>query len=168
VFAGHAALAMVAKGKRPAISIAVLVPVAFGPDWIKLAGEWFGNTNAALSHSLVSVGIGATGAAIIYYATTRAAVSAAVVWLTYLSHWPADFITGLKPTWPGGPTVGLMLYAHPAADVVVESVLVVIGWVVYRRSLPEVSKKRMLIYLVPLGLIGMQVLFGAIESPDAW
>ena len=64
--------------------------------------------------------------------------------------------------------MGLLLYAHPVADVIVESVLVVIGWLVYRRSLPEASRKRMLTYLVPIGLIGMQVLFGAIESPDAW
>src|SRR4051812_11176780 len=33
VYAGHAALAMFAKGVRPRISLALLVPVAFAPDW---------------------------------------------------------------------------------------------------------------------------------------
>ncbi len=28
----------------------------------------------------------------------------------------SDFITGYKPTWPGGPTVGLGVYAHPWWD----------------------------------------------------
>lgn len=167
MFAGHAALATLAKGKRPRIQIAVLVPVAFAPDWIKLVGEAAGNTNPEISHSLVSVAIGATVVALIYYAVTRSAADGGVVWLTYASHWPADFITGWKPTWPGGPTVGLMLYAHPVADVAVESVLIILCWLVYRRSLPEVTRKRALNYLVPFGLIGMQILFDAIQSPQA-
>lgn len=167
MFAGHAAIATFVKGKRPRIQLAVLIPVAFAPDWIKLVGEAGGNTNAATSHSLVSVAIGATVVALIYYAATRSAADAGVVWLTYASHWPADFITGLKPTWPGGPTVGLMLYAHPVADVAIESVLIIVCWLVYRRSLPEVAQKRALNYLVPIGLIGMQILFDAIQVPQA-
>ena len=165
MFAGHAALALLAKARRPRISIAVLVPVAFAPDWIKLVSESRGNWNTENSHSLVSVILGSTLVAVIYYAATRVTADAVVVWLVYASHWPADFITGIKPTWPGGPMVGLLLYAHPVADVVLESVLVVICWIVYRRSLPGFSRQRALTYLVPLGLVGMQILFEAIQSP---
>lgn len=166
MYAGHAALALVAKAKRRAIPIAILVPVAFAPDWIKVLLAYAGNTNAAISHSLVSVGIGATLVALAYFAYTRVAVDAFVLWLTYASHWPADFITGMKPTWPGGPLVGLLLYARPLDDVIVESILVVTCYLIYRRSLPEESRKRAIGWLIPLGLIGMQILFAAVQSPD--
>ena len=88
------------------IPLALLVPVAFAPDWI----EWFarrrsGHDNRELSHSLVSVAIGATLVALGLLARARgSAATRSCVWLLYASHWAADFITGLKPTWPGGPT----------------------------------------------------------------
>jgi hypothetical protein len=113
LYVGHVALAMVAKSARPRIPMALLVPVAFAPDWI----EWFfdptGHRNREISHSLVSVGIAATLVALAYFVTTRARADAIAVWLMYALHWPADFITGLKPTWPGGPMVGLYLYKQP-------------------------------------------------------
>jgi hypothetical protein len=165
LYAGHAALATLAKGARPRIPIALLVPVAFAPDWL----EWFfdavGHRNRALSHSLVSVGIGATIVAFIYFLVTRARIDAMAVWLTYVSHWPADFITGLKPTWPGGPTVGLLLYSRPVLDTVVESFVVLGCWLVYRRSLPIEARNRRVGLLVPLGLIAMQIAFLATMVP---
>jgi hypothetical protein len=166
VYAGHAALAALAKGRRPRIPIALLVPIAFAPDWVEWFADAFGFQNRMLSHSLVSVGIGSTVAALIYWFTTRQAGDAGVVWLTYVSHWPADFITGMKPTWPGGLEVGLMLYAHSLADVAVESVLVVVCWLVYRASLPVPSRSRAIVWLGPLGLIAMQLVFGVLSDPS--
>ena len=166
MYAGHAALALLAKGIRPRISLAVLVPVAFGPDWI----EWFlsatGRENRALSHSLVSVAICATIVAAVYWSFTRAPVDACIVWLTYASHWPADFITGIKPTWPGGPDVGLLLYDNPFVDTIVEWTLVVLCWLVYRRSLPAQNRNRPLAYLIPIGLCALQIGFHAIQKPE--
>jgi hypothetical protein len=192
VFAGHAALALFAKSRAPRIPIALLVPVAFAPDWIELIGEAFHQYNRELSHSIVSVGIGATVVALAYaavvilrewsdrtiatesgrsFASLRMTggslgMTTLVLWLTYVSHWPADFITGIKPTWPGGPTVGLLLYAHPLGDILVECALIVVCWLAYTRSLPTVSRKRAINFLIPLGLIGMQIVFEAIQSPD--
>jgi multisubunit Na+/H+ antiporter MnhB subunit len=166
VYAGHAALALLAKGIRPRISLAVLVPVAFGPDWI----GWFlsetGRDPRVLSHSLVSVAMCATVVALIYWSFTRAPVDACFVWLTYASHWPADFITGIKPTWPGGPDVGLLVYNNPALDMLVESTVVVLCWLVYRRSLPRENRNRRLNYLIPVGLCAMQIGSYAIQRPD--
>ena len=164
MYVGHAALATLAKGRRPRIPIALLVPVAFAPDWVEWIADAFGDHNRVLSHSLVSVGIGATVVALVYWLTSRSAVDAAVLWLTYASHWPADFITGMKPTWPGGPTVGLMLYDHALWDVIVESVLVVLCWLYYRRSIPLEARRRSVVFLIPLGMIGMQILFGAVSA----
>jgi membrane-bound metal-dependent hydrolase YbcI (DUF457 family) len=166
VYAGHAAIALLSKGLRPRVSLAVLVPVAFGPDWIEWMLTLAGRPNRMVSHSLVSVVACATLVAIVYWLFKRNAGDAAVVWLTYFSHWPADFITAFKPTWPGGPEVGLGLYAHPVADVFVESLVVIACWLVYRRSLPSAGQRSRLGLLVPFGLIVMQVGFHVIQEPE--
>jgi membrane-bound metal-dependent hydrolase YbcI (DUF457 family) len=166
VYAGHAALALLAKGIRPRIPLAVLVPVAFGPDWIEWILSATGHESRVLSHSLVSVAICATVVALVYWSFTRSTVDACVVWLTYASHWPADFITGIKPTWPGGPDVGLLIYQNPVFDTLVEWVVVVLCWLVYRRSLPRANRNRPLSYLIPVGLCIMQVGFHAIQTPE--
>jgi hypothetical protein len=166
VYAGHAAIATFVKGRRPRIPLALLVPIAFAPDWIEWIGDATGHHNRMLSHSLVSVGIGATLVALVYGGVTRHAGDALAVWLTYVSHWAADFITGTKPTWPGGPEVGLMLYAHPLGDASLECALIVVCWLVYRRALPAESRRRALVWIAPLGLIAMQLVFGAISDPS--
>jgi hypothetical protein len=45
-------------------------------------------------------------------------------------------VTGYKPTWPGGPMIGLRLYSHPVADFLVEGVVIVIGALLYGSTLP--------------------------------
>ena len=146
--------------------MALLVPVAFAPDWI----EWFfdavGHRNREISHSLVSVGIGATLVALVYLLATRQRADAAAVWLTYVSHWPADYITGLKPTWPGGPTVGLYLVRAPDCRFFVEAVVVIVCWFAYRRSLPVAARHRAVGLLIPVGLIAMQIAFLAVSNPS--
>jgi hypothetical protein len=47
-----------------------------------------------------------------------------------------DWITGYKPTWPGGPMIGLRLYDHPIADFIAEGIVIVIGALLYARTLP--------------------------------
>jgi membrane-bound metal-dependent hydrolase YbcI (DUF457 family) len=166
VYAGHAALAMLAKGVRPRVSLAVLVPVAFGPDWVEWILDAFGRQSRVLSHSLISMAIGATLVAVIYWAVTKAPAAAAVVWLTYVSHWPADFITGIKPTWPGGPDVGLLMYGDPVADIAVEWSLIMICWLAYRRSLPPRGHASKAGWLMPLTLMASQIAFHAIQTPE--
>jgi membrane-bound metal-dependent hydrolase YbcI (DUF457 family) len=166
VYAGHAAIAALLKGKNPRVPIALLVPVAFGPDWIDSFGHVVHRASTILSHSLVSVAIMATLCALAYGLWSKSAADASTVWLAYALHWPADYITGVKPTWPTGPTVGLGLYARPGWDLVIESVIVVLCWLGYRRSLPTASRRRSIGLLVPLGLIGMQVVFEALQRPS--
>jgi hypothetical protein len=165
VYVGHAALAMFAKAKQPRVPITLLVPLAFAPDWIEWIAAAAGHDDRMISHSLVSVGIGASVAALLYWLWTRAAGGALAVWLTYISHWVADFITGMKPTWPGGPTVGLGLYNHSIWDAGLECVLVILCWLAYRRSLRPEVRRRAIIALIPLGLIAMQITFEAIQHP---
>lgn len=166
MYAGHAALAMFAKGVRPRISIAVLVPVAFAPDWVEWILAVSGRENRLVSHSLVSIAIAASVVALVYWAFSKSALDAAAVWLTYASHWPADFITGYKPTWPGGPVVGLGMYAHPVADIVIECVVILVCWLVYRRSLPPRVQRSSIAWAMPVGLMAMQIAFYAIQKPE--
>ncbi len=157
---------MGAKGARPRIPIALLVPIAFAPDWIELVLNLAGRESRVASHSLVSVCIGSLAVAIVYALSTRSVIDAGVVGATYLSHWGADFITGLKPTWPGGPNVGLMLYSHPLRDAMLECALIAACWLLYRRSLPAASRNRILAWLIPIGLIAMQVTFEVVQNPS--
>ena len=166
MYAGHAALATLAKGARPRVPIALLVPVAFAPDWIEWFFDAIGHRNREISHSLVSVAIGASLVALVYLLATRQRLDAAAVWLTYVSHWPADYITGLKPTWPGGPTVGLYLYARPFQEFCVEAVVIIVCWFAYRRSLPPPARNRAVGLLIPIGLIAMQIAFLAVSNPS--
>lgn len=165
MYAGHAALALLAKGRRPKIPIVFLVPVAFAPDLVDLLSHFVHHASAMLSHSIVSVSIGSTVAALVYALWRGATIDAAVVWLTYASHWPADYLTGLKPTWPGGRWYGLMLYSRPGVDLLMESALVIGCWLAYRRSLPAEARRHPAAYLVPIGLIAMQAAFTALEHP---
>jgi len=165
VFAGHAALALFAKGRRPRVPLALLAVIAFAPDWIEWIFAAFGHRNREFSHSLVSVGIGASLAALAYGAARRDWSGALAVWLTYASHWPADFITARKPTWPGGPIVGLGMYTKPLVDAAIEFTLIGLCWVVYRRSLSATSPTRSQSALIPLGLVVAQIIFLIAISP---
>lgn len=166
MYAGHAALALFAKAKRPRVPLALLVPVAFAPDWIEWIIGAFGHRNQEISHSLISVGIGATLVALIFGAMRRDWSGALVVWLTYVSHWAADFFTGRKPTWPNGPTVGLYLYTKPVADATMEVAVIALCWFAYRQSLPAASRQRATAWLVPVGLVTMHLAFMMATNPN--
>ncbi|MEP6494443.1 MAG: hypothetical protein ABJF01_17295 [bacterium] len=157
------------------MSIVLLLPVAFAPDVVEGVFAAFGDHNRVLSHSLVSVAIGATLVAIAYgvrHRQTGAMSEALVLWFLYVSHWPADFITGIKPTWPGGPEVGLLLYDHAVADALLESVIVVICWLVLRRAAVHVRTgsfaaavdRRLVTAVVPIFLIAAQITFDVIQG----
>jgi hypothetical protein len=132
---GHVGFALVARRVRPRIPLWLLLVAAYGPDIVQI-GLWpFRQYDTALSHSWLAVALGATLVAGSYFLARRSAADAIAIWLTYLSHWPADFVTGTKPTWPGGPQVGLMLYDRPVLSWVVElSVLAVCWWFYQDRS----------------------------------
>jgi len=71
-----------------------------------------------------------------YAAATRAWTGALVIAAVILSHMVLDWITGYKPTWPGGPMIGLRLYDHPVADFVAEGIVIFVGALLYGRTLP--------------------------------
>jgi hypothetical protein len=167
MYAGHAAFATLVKGKRPRLSLALLVPVAFGPDWVDMVTHVVHRPNPELSHSLVSVGIVATVLTLCLIPILRSAADALIVGGTYVSHWLLDCVTGIKPTWPGGPEIGMHLYARMYRDFVLESLIVVACWLVYRASLRSDVRNALATYAMPLGLIVMQLAFTFVQAPAA-
>ena len=142
MYLGHVGIALGAKGLRADVPLLVLLVAAYSPDWIDsglcVAGAY--DPRGMVSHSLPAVAV--IGAIVLttYRLTRRDMISAAVVVGVVVSHMMLDWITGYKPTWPGGPMIGFMLYDHPVADLILESGLILSGALLYRRSLPARSK----------------------------
>jgi hypothetical protein len=158
MFVGHAAFALIVKARRPRPPMVLLLAAAFGPDLVEWGFAAAGYHDRVLSHSIIAVGAGGLIAALAYVALAKAsrgdAVAVAGLWL---SHWPADFLTGVKPTWPGGPMAGLNLYTLPAVDLAMESAIVLVAWLVYRNSVKSRRSRQSL--LIPVGLIAAQCVF---------
>jgi prepilin signal peptidase PulO-like enzyme (type II secretory pathway) len=109
----------------------------YAPDWVDAGLCLAGNSNPAemLSHSVPAVALLAVVAFAGYGVVTRDWRAGAVLAGVVVSHMLLDFLTGHKPTWPGGPIIGLGLYAHPIADFVAEAVVLAGGTWLYSRTL---------------------------------
>jgi hypothetical protein len=81
-----------------------------------------------------------------------------------LSHILLDLITGYKPTWSGGPIIGLGLYRQPAADLAIESTVILIGVVLYQRTLPSRARAWIDVTAMLGSLLAMQTAITAIRA----
>ena len=141
MYLGHVGIALGAKGVRPRITLLVLLVATYVPDWVDAGLCVIGayDRNGMLSHSFAAVTLLGTVAVAAYAFRTKDVAGSLIVGAVVLSHALLDLVTGYKPTWPGGPMIGLGLYRHPLADLAIESVVIVIGVALYRRSLPARS-----------------------------
>jgi hypothetical protein len=138
VYIGHVGAALGAKRVRTSIGLLVLLIATYTPDWVDsglcLAGT--SNPQGMLSHSIPAIALFALLGFAAYAIATRDWRAALVVAAVVVSHMFLDWITGYKPTWPGGPMIGLQLYDYPIADFVAEGIVIAIGALVYARTLP--------------------------------
>jgi membrane-bound metal-dependent hydrolase YbcI (DUF457 family) len=138
MYIGHVGAALAAKRLRASIGLFALLVATYVPDWVDgglcLAGVH--NPEGMLSHSIPAVVLFALAGFAAYAFRTRDFTAALIVAGVIVSHVLLDWITGYKPTWPGGPMIGLQLYGHPVADFVVEGLLIVLVGVLYGRTLP--------------------------------
>ena len=152
---GHVAVAMGAHGITRSLPLWLLIFAAQLPDWADAALCSAGKRSAVAgmySHSLASTAILALAAVIIAIWMSRDARDSAIVGVVVLLHTVGDYVTGLKPTWPGGPVIGLNLYSLPAMDFVFEAGVLTFGWMVYQLSFPVEQRysRRLIVVLAAL------------------
>jgi hypothetical protein len=139
MYIGHVGAALAGKRARRSIGLLVLLVATYTPDWVDtglcVAGAFSGGE--MLSHSIPAVMMLALAGFALYGAFTRDWRGALVVAAVIVSHMLLDYITGYKPTWPGGPEIGLRLYDHPIADFFAESAVIVVGAALYIGTLPR-------------------------------
>lgn len=146
MFIGHLALGFAAKRLAPRTSLGTLLASAeladiLFPILVLLGWESAGfvsGTNPFLaivldhypiSHSLLALTGWGVAAALLYRWRRGYGRGAVVVALLVVSHWVLDFVTHRPdmPLWPGGPRVGLDLWASVPGTIVVEGLLFVAG-----------------------------------------
>ena len=136
MIAGHFGVAMATRARWSRTPLLVLVIAAIFPDIIDFitAALHICGPNGLYSHSLPSIAIQAMvlGGAVALW--RRSPAAGAIVAAMVVLHLGADYITGLKVLWAGGPVVGLNLYSHPAADFILEAIVTFGGWRMLRAS----------------------------------
>ena len=160
MYGGHVGIALAGKGLRQSIPLWVLLLATQLPDWVDSAVCVSGISSppsAMLSHSLPAIAVLGGVLTLLYYGVVRDGAGAGLVGLIVISHAVADYATGLKPTWPGGPTIGLQLYQQPAIDFMIEAAVIVIGWIVWRRSLAEPRRRSSPVMLMLIALLLLQL-----------
>ncbi|HEX6965437.1 MAG TPA: hypothetical protein VF166_06530 [Gemmatimonadaceae bacterium] len=166
MYVGHLGFALGAKGARRTVPLWLLVLATQACDWgdvalLALLPRTGMGTAEMWTHSIPAVLAIAVVFAIGYLIARRDVAGAALLGGVVISHILVDYLTGLKPTWPGGPMIGLQLYDHPRWDVLLETLVIVLGWIVYLRSLPKQRAQRRTAWVMLGALVVLQVLAGA-------
>lgn len=156
---GHIAVAMGAHGIRRSLPLWALILAAQLPDWADATLCTAGirsETPGMYSHSVAATLLLALAAAAIALIFSRDARPAAVIAIVVGLHTLGDYVTGLKPSWPGGPMIGLNLYGRPAFDFVFEAAVLLLGWTTWQLSFPEERRYNRRLVLVLLALLAIQ------------
>ena len=160
MYLGHVGVALGAKGVRRDLPLLALLIATYAPDWIDgglcVLGAY--DPRGMLSHSFPAIAVVVAAVLTTSRLRKRDMAGALVVCAVVVSHMGLDWITGYKPTWPGGPMIGLRLYSQPVPNLVLETVVILIGVALYRSSLP--SRARPWIDLATMAgvLIAMQAI----------
>ena len=154
MYTGHVAIALAARGVRDDLPLWTLVAVSQGCDWVDLFVSPFAPRAQPelYSHAFPFVVIGAAGAAAAVWLWKRSGHAAVIALVLYLSHPLADCFTGTKPLWLGGPPVGLGMIGRPRVDFLVQTIVCVVGFAIYYRSLPR-SRRHRIMAASPLVLL---------------
>ena len=176
MYTGHFAAALTAAGRARTVPLWLLIVAAFGSDLVEglVAALNVSDPTRVWSHSVpAAVGAGIALAAM-WKATGGSWRGAAIIVLTAASHTLLDFTTAVKTVWPGARPVGMHLYSHAYLDFLVEGTVCVVGWMVWRASLPVEARGRRIAWIALGTLLVAQavasahiLIFGTIGDPDA-
>jgi hypothetical protein len=160
VYVGHAAVALALKAREPRLPLIPLTLACFGPDWVEVALMFPAPREgmAVYTHSIPAVLIGATLAGLLFAALRQP--GARYIALAWLLHWPADLLTGRKPVLDGNVLVGLDLYSMPAADFVLESIVVLAACAIFARRFAVRAEARRVVVILGITLVMLQ---GAVD-----
>lgn len=139
MYVGHVGIALGARGLGRSIPFWLLIVASQLPDWADAAFCVAGVRTVVpgmYTHSLPAAAFLALAAAAGYTVYERDILGIVTVASLVLSHIATDYLTGIKPTWSGGPMIGLELYRLPLIDFVIEAAVILAGWLLFRRSLP--------------------------------
>ena len=158
MYVGHAALAIALKSRARHVPMLPLALASYGPDWLEVA-LMIPRPREGMSpftHSIPSVLIGAGVASLLYLALAKRS-GAQWIFLAWLMHWPADFMTGHKPILGLDTLVGLDLYHVPMADWLLETAVVAACCAMYARVFAHSGVKRRIIVALAtvLGVLQM-------------
>ena len=153
MFIGHDAVGFASKRVTPRVGLGWLIAA---PSFLDLLWPVFlllriehvridpGNTKFTpldfydypWSHSLLMSIVWGALFGLAYYMTSRYVAGAVILGFGVVSHWILDFVTHRAdmPLYPGGPRVGLGLWNHPTATVIIEAVMFAIGLTLYIRA----------------------------------
>lgn len=176
MYTGHFGVALVAAGGSRRIPLWLLITAAFGSDLLEgvVAIPHVQDPTRVWSHSLpMTAALGAVLALGWKLAggTWRECVT---VCLVTMSHVVLDLVTAEKTFWPGADPVGLNLYQYPLADTIVEALVCVAGWRIWRASLTPDRRQSAVAWSPLVVLLGVQglayahlLIFGSTPDPDA-
>jgi membrane-bound metal-dependent hydrolase YbcI (DUF457 family) len=163
MYVGHVGAALAGKRAQRSIGLIVLLIATYIPDWVDtglcLAGSF--KPAEMISHSIPAVLLFALAAFVIYGLKTGDWTGGSVIAAVIVSHMLLDWITGDKPTWPGGPMIGLELYEHPVWDFIAEGAVIAVGGFLYAPTLPARRRPWLDISMMLGALLGMQLAIDA-------
>lgn len=159
MYGGHIAVGISGRRWAPVVPLWVMVVASQAPDWVDVvvcSTTSSVQNHAMLSHSLPAIALFGCMAALtgrLFYGSWYVAK---ILALLVISHLVGDYITGVKPTWAGGPEIGLRLYSRPFLDFVFETAVIVWGWWMYRSAFRPARRNSLPLYGMLAGLLLLQ------------
>jgi hypothetical protein len=159
---GHLSTAYLARAKYPRSEIVALLVASILPDladFVLPQGNQCRTSCGLYTHAFPAIVVLALLASMLAWAVWHRRATAVLVGVLVCIHALFDLTTGFKPFWFGGPPIGLGLYRFQLLDFLMESTLVVAGWVMLRRS--KDAPRLAITYTALLLMLTLQAAFDA-------
>lgn len=163
VYMGHMAVALGAKRARPEAPLAAFVVAAFAVDLVEITAGIAGVPPEPTTVTSVAVAAAlALGLGLLWtipYPSDPA--GALLLGAVAISHVPLDAIDDRAALWPDGPVVGLGLHDRPWIEFPIEAAMVLVGWWLWRATLPPARREACLARALGPALVAIQAGFHA-------
>jgi hypothetical protein len=161
---GHLSTAYLARAKWPRSEMVALLVASILPDladFVLPQGNQCRTSCGLYTHAFPAIVILALLASVLAWFIWHRRATAVLVGVLICVHALFDLTTGFKPFWFGGPSMGLGLYRFQLLDFAVESIMVIAGWLVLRRS--KDAPRYATTYTALFLLIALQAAFDAYQ-----